>query len=342
MRSSVLNRVHNIGALGLRLIRDHACGFPLVREPYARVAGRLGVSEREVLATFEALQATGLVSRVGPVFRAPEPAVTALGAVAVPEGRLEAAVAAVSRYPQVRESRAYDHHFNLWFTVGAAGTRERDQVLADIARQSGLGVLALPQVEVYDRGPCPRHSAPVSTCAHAGAARIPLDRRLVAAVRDGLPLDSRPYRAVGRRCELSETEVIGLLRHWLARGVVARVGVVEGDRALDGGAFAMAAWDLPEERVRDAGRGLAAFPFVVRCVRRPRRPPHWPYNLVCTLGGRGDAPLRARAELVGRVGIGRLPDAVLHARRYFKHRGAAGDLGPVPATGRAAGPVPPR
>ncbi len=149
------------------------------------------------------------------------------------------------------------------------------------------------------------------------------DRALLAALADGLPLVARPYAEIGRRSGLDEQQVLARLRRMIAAGVIRRFGLVVHHRALGYRANAMVVFDVPEARLPEAARRLAALPYVTLCYRRPRRPPLWPYNLFCMIHGKERARVLALvAEAAEAAGIADLPRAVLFSRRCFKQRGA--------------------
>ena len=149
------------------------------------------------------------------------------------------------------------------------------------------------------------------------------DRRLIAAIQDGLPLVPRPYAAIGERIGIGEAEVIAGLRRLIADGVIKRFGVIVRHRELGYRANAMVVWEVSDARVGDAGRNLAALPFVTLCYRRPRRPPAWSYNLFCMIHGRDRGTVEALVDQASAVaGLEDLPRAVLFSRRRFKQRGA--------------------
>lgn len=149
------------------------------------------------------------------------------------------------------------------------------------------------------------------------------DRRLIAAIQDGLPLVPRPYAAIGKSSGMAEAEVIAGLRRLIDDGVIKRFGVIVRHRELGYRANAMVVWDVPEARVGDAGRSLAALPYVTLCYRRPRRLPVWPYNLFCMIHGRDRHVVEALLDQASSTaGLQDLPRAVLFSRRRFKQRGA--------------------
>lgn len=151
----------------------------------------------------------------------------------------------------------------------------------------------------------------------------PRDRALLAAMQDGLPLVERPYREIGARIGMFEREVIERLGDLVATGVIRRLGVIVRHRELGYRANAMVVWDVPDDRVDDVGRRLAAIEFVTLCYRRPRRPPEWPYNLFCMIHGSDREVVRAQADAATRAaGLSDCARALLFSRRRFKQRGA--------------------
>jgi len=149
------------------------------------------------------------------------------------------------------------------------------------------------------------------------------DLRLAAALAEGLPLDPRPYARLGRALGLDEADVIARTQRLIAAGTVTRFGVIVRHRPLGYRANAMAVWDLPDARVADVGRRMAALPYVTLCYRRPRRLPDWPYNLFCMIHGRERSAVEDLIERTAAAcDIALAPRAVLFSRRCFKQRGA--------------------
>lgn len=106
-----------------------------------------------------------------------------------------------------------------------------------------------------------------------------IDRRIVIATQDGLPLVPRPYAEVASRVGASEIEVRARLEAMLARGAIRRIGAVPNHYALGYTANGMSVWDIDDARVDRVGERLGGLEFVTHCYRRPRRLPDWPYNL---------------------------------------------------------------
>lgn len=149
------------------------------------------------------------------------------------------------------------------------------------------------------------------------------DRRILAAIEDGLPRVSRPYLAIAERLGLVEDEVIARLRTLQEGGVVKRLGVIVRHHELGYAANAMVVWDIPDGDVDETGRQMAQLPFVTLCYRRERRPPAWPYNLFCMIHGRDRQTVHAQIErLRAELGLTEIASTILFSRRRFKQRGA--------------------
>ncbi len=146
---------------------------------------------------------------------------------------------------------------------------------------------------------------------------------VIAALQEGLPLEARPYAALGQPIGLSEGEVIDALGSLIDRGVIRRFGVIVRHRALGIRANGMVVWDIPDDQVVAAGRRLAELPYVTLCYRRPRRLPDWPYNLFCMIHGSDRATVLDQVtEAAEACGLSDVPRDILFSRRCFKQRGA--------------------
>jgi DNA-binding Lrp family transcriptional regulator len=149
------------------------------------------------------------------------------------------------------------------------------------------------------------------------------DRRMLAAIQNGLPLVPRPFAEIGTRLGLSEAEVMARLQQLQTRGVIRRFGVVVRHHEVGYGANAMVVWDVPDEQVRELGQCLAGFDFITLCYKRPRHLPQWRYNLYCMIHGKSREEVHAHLEwMVNHCGLQSLPHEVLFSRRRFKQRGA--------------------
>jgi DNA-binding Lrp family transcriptional regulator len=315
-------------AVDFRLLNDFQRRFPLVQEPYAVLAETLGVTGHDVLARLARLRESGAISRVGAVFRPGAIGASTLAAMAVPLERLDAVATVVTRFPQVNHNYERDHRYNLWFVAAAPDDDALEALLERIERATGIEILALRLREEYHidlgfqlDGAGGRMTRP---------PRVPertildaADRRLVAALEDGLPLLTRPYAALAARAGLDERAVIDRLAQWLDEGVIRRFGVVVRHHELGYRANAMVVWDVPDERAPAFGCALAATEGVTLAYRRTRHLPEWPYNLYCMLHGVDRGPVWERLDVISRdIGLATFPRAVLFSRTRFKQTGA--------------------
>lgn len=150
-----------------------------------------------------------------------------------------------------------------------------------------------------------------------------VNRALLQAVENGLPLAPEPYALIGRQLGIDENEVIERLRSLQEQGVIKRLGIVVRHRALGYHANAMVVWNVPDNEIAATGRCLGSIPFITLCYRRPRRLPDWPYNLFTMIHGRDRKQVLARVEhLVSCCGMRDIDHQILFSPRCFKQRGA--------------------
>ncbi len=104
-----------------------------------------------------------------------------------------------------------------------------------------------------------------------------LEKQIIAALSEGLPLVERPYLALAERLGVSEEEVLNTIAKLKEKKIIRRLGgTLRHDRAgLRGNV--MVAWIVPEERIEEVGQICAQKPFITHCYVR-RTTPDWPYN----------------------------------------------------------------
>ena len=132
-----------------QLLNDYQQQLPTSCTPYADMAEQLDISEAELLEWLSELQAEGVISRIGAVFRPNRIGVSTLAAMAVPENKLQTVANIISNYPSVNHNYKREHHFNLWFVVTAENTTQLDEILLSMEQRTGLSVLSLPMEKDY-------------------------------------------------------------------------------------------------------------------------------------------------------------------------------------------------
>jgi DNA-binding Lrp family transcriptional regulator len=149
-----------------------------------------------------------------------------------------------------------------------------------------------------------------------------VDRRLILATQAGLPLVPRPYHALAEQLGITAEEAMRRLRAMLESGVIRRIGAVPNHYALGYTANGMSVWDVADERVDELGVAVGALEFVTHCYRRPRRLPHWPYNLFAMIHGRSRAEVEAKAKQIEAILGDSCRDCdVLYSSRILKKSG---------------------
>jgi len=148
------------------------------------------------------------------------------------------------------------------------------------------------------------------------------DRAIVRATQAGLPLDPRPYHRVAAEVGVTPEEVIGRMRRMLDEGVIRRIGAVPNHYQLGYRANGMSVWDVDDARAEELGRAVGGLDGVSHCYLRPRRPPHWRYNLFAMLHARDRAEVEASAERIAALlGEACRGHEILYSRRILKKTG---------------------
>jgi DNA-binding Lrp family transcriptional regulator len=303
-------------------------GFPLVKRPFAVVGRSAGISERAALGIFGKLQQQQMISRIGAIVRPHAVGASTLCSMRVTPDRLERVAAVVSAQPFVSHNYQRTNDYNLWFVIAAPHAQAVAATIASIRKLTGLPVLDLPLQQAYhlDLGFSLRG---IRLPRREKSGVVPdfrpdmTDRKILAAIEDGLAIVRQPYGNVAESIGLDETDVIARLKRLADGGVVTRFGCIVRHRALGYTANAMAVWDVPDDDVDAVAATLVRIGRVTLCYRRKRLPPEWPYNLYCMVHAKSrNGALAVIDDLNAAAGITRNAQSVLFSTRCFKQRGA--------------------
>ncbi|MFW6436547.1 MAG: Lrp/AsnC family transcriptional regulator [Halococcoides sp.] len=294
------------------LLREYRRGVPLEVRPYERMGATCGTDGATIREAIEGLESAGLIRRIGPAIATRHVGASTLAALAVPESRVDRVGRQVADRAAVTHAYRRDHRYSLWVVLTARDRATIDENLASIAERTGFDPLELPAERVYahdlgfpvlDRAPLPAtRSTPPPT---PDRSIDPEQRRLLAALQDGLPIAPEPYDRVADRLGRDRSAVIEGLSRLRAAGFVRRIGLVVSHRRTGYDATAMVAWAVPQEDLDRAGRAGAAVDGVTKVYARPARPGRdWPYRLFTMV--------HARTPAARDLAIDRLEEAIGH------------------------------
>ena len=299
--------------------------FPLTPRPFAAIAEKLGFTEDAVIAAGEDLAARGIVSRLGPVVRPNTAGASTLAALACRPHEIDRMAEIVSGEPGVNHNYEREHpELPIWFVATGPDRAAVDATLDRLRAATGRDILDLPLVREYRidlgfalDGPCRPHD-------HRPAKRAPneVERRLLAALCDGLPLVAQPFAVIGARVGLDEAEVITTLQATIEAGIVKRVGFVVRHRPLGFSANAMVVFDVAEAEIDSVAEAFLGADAVTLLYRRRPAGPRWPWSLYAMIHGRD----RDVVETQVRDLLARRPEPIAHrilfSTRCFKQTGA--------------------
>ena len=121
------------------------------------------------------------------------------------------------------------------------------------------------------------------------------DEPLVRELRNGLPRVRRPYDELARRLGVPADDVLARLRAMKADGRLRRMAAVVNAHRVGIRGNVMVVWNVPEDRIDEAGRWFAARPEVTHAYRRAAGP-EWPYRLYTMVHAPSEAECVALVE----------------------------------------------
>jgi DNA-binding Lrp family transcriptional regulator len=136
--------------LDRRIVNTLQGGFPVCDEPFAAVAGPLGIDADELIRRLQALLDSGVLTRFGPLFQVEQMGGRfVLAALAVPEADFDRVAAQVNAIHEVAHNYRREHRLNMWFVLATGSPEQIPEAVARIEAATGLSVYLFPKEREY-------------------------------------------------------------------------------------------------------------------------------------------------------------------------------------------------
>ncbi len=282
-----------------RLMNLLQSSFPLDAEPYARVAEAAELPTEEVMARTDRLVRERIIREITPIFDT-----RALGyasmlvAAKVDTENPHRAAAIINEHPGVSHNYLRTHEFNLWFTIatppdselGLQGTLDVLHRLTGAESIRQLPTLTLFKINMnleMEKG-----TEALATAVDAAPPRElepqPYDDRdveVIRALQGPMAVTDRPYDEAASAVGMPVADFLEHLRAMTERKLLRRVAAILFHRRAGFSANGMGVWRVPEDRILETGRRMAAVRGVSHCYQRPTYA-DWPYSVFTMAHGR--------------------------------------------------------
>jgi DNA-binding Lrp family transcriptional regulator len=273
--------------------------FPLVAEPWKRLADSLGVNETELIDRVAALKKKNVVRQVSAIFDTRRLGYkSTLVAMRFAPDRLEQAAQLLNRHPGISHNYAREGRFNLWFTLAVPpgkSIEEEVKMLGKVTRAEATRLL--PTIRFFKIGvnfdmvkkvsdarsyfvpdaPANGNGAGPGEGWNKAQPLSELDYAFIKEAQEDLPLVSRPFEGMAERLRMSVDELFSHAHDMVARRLMRRYSAVLYHRRAGFAANAMIVWKVPEERAQEVGEIMAGSPAVTHCYQRPTYP-DWEFS----------------------------------------------------------------
>jgi siroheme decarboxylase len=290
--------------------------FPLARRPFAAVAELAGLTEDEVMRRAQHLLDKRIIREITPIFDTRALGYESMLVAAKVDGEHpHRAAQVINAHPGVTHNYLRNHDFNLWFTIavepdsplGMQGTLDVLQ-----AATGAESIRQLPTLKLFKIRMDLEMVEGTDALSKAVEAAEPLeldpieyglqDIEVIKATQGPMPVVAEPFAPAAERLGTDQDEVLRRLASLKERNGLRRVAAILYHRRAGFSANGMGVWKVPEDRILEIGREMAATRGISHCYQRPTYP-DWPYALFTMAHGRSkeecDAILDSIADKTG-------------------------------------------
>jgi DNA-binding Lrp family transcriptional regulator len=316
--------------LDRRLLNLMQGRFPIEPRPYARVAELAQIGEQEAMARVQHLLDQRIIRQVTPIFdtRALGYSSMLVAAKVDPENPHRAA-SVINAHPGVSHNYLRNHEFNLWFTIATEPDSQLglDGTLQALAQEAGAeSVRQLPTLKLFKIRMDLEMEGSTEDLARAAVAADPVelepqpyddfDVAVIRALQGDMAVVPEPYAPAAAALGISQDRFLDHLSKMQERGLLRRVAAILYHRRAGFSANGMGVWKVPEERILDVGRRMAAVRGISHCYQRPTYA-DWPYSVFTMAHGRSKEECDAILDSIAQT-HGITERATLYSSTEFK------------------------
>lgn len=277
-------------ALDREILNEIQWSFPLVAEPYKELAARFHTSEDEMKKRILQLKSIGILRQLSAIFDTRRLGYkSSLIAMAIEPDKLEYVANHINRHPGVSHNYERNHEYNLWFTLATPPGSDLKTEVDKFGKLAGIKkIRLLPTIKLFKIGvklemvqEKKQEVAPTEEKKKVKEIKFTPtedDKEFVRQLQKDLEVVDRPFLAAAQSLGMTEEQVFEKLRYYEEIGVMRRFAAILRHRDAGFVANGMIVWKVPEQRIKEVGATLGAFPQISHCYQRPVYP-DWPYSV---------------------------------------------------------------
>jgi DNA-binding Lrp family transcriptional regulator len=210
-------------------------GFPIAEQPFVDIAEALETDVETLIDSIRQLLEDGTLSRFGPLYDAASMGGSiTLAAMSVPQERYDEVAEIVNAMPEVAHN----------YVIATESPELLQQAIGQIEQTANLPVYNFPKLQTFYLG----LQISLDQAGNVGTQPIPgplkqggmiideLDRSIVRATQEGLPVQKAPYTEIASICGCDTDTVLRRMRRMIDRGVIRRIGAIDSEPLSPGAA----------------------------------------------------------------------------------------------------------
>ena len=233
----------------------------------------------------------------------------------------------VNKHPGVSHNYERNHEFNMWFTLAVPPNADIKMELERMASIDGVTKYrVLPTLKLYKIGvrldmvnedaKMPEPTDKVKTLNPRKFNLTERDKEFVRELQKDLKVIPEPFKELADTLGITTSQLFAKTKEYEEIGVMRRFAAILRHRDAGFTANGMVVWKVPDLKIDEVGKKLAAFPQVSHCYRRPIYP-DWQFNLFSMIHARTvEAAEKIAVQMSESIGINDY--MILFSSREFK------------------------
>lgn len=230
--------------------------IPLLPKPFEAVGRKVGIDSADVILRMNRLAEEKVIREIAAIFDLDKINYqSTLVGMKLAEDKVDAAAAVICRHPGVPQCCKRRGEWNLWFLLALPLQESLEAHVARLEQFTGAQkTFSFNTLQVYKP-------------FESGEDKKELTEReiqLVRLLQEEFPLTDEPFRKLARQAGVTEESLLREIQLFQKSGFLKRLTATTtfGEKSSEN---TLVMWQVPQEKIDAAGRGIAAFSEVQSC-----------------------------------------------------------------------------
>jgi len=270
------------------LLEEIQNDIPLISSPFTVIADKCKMNEIKVLEKLKLFLDNNLIRDISALIDASKIGYkNTLVALKVKTENIKKVSVVINAHPGVSHNYLREHAYNIWFTLSIEKEKDFQKEISTMLNGTQYEeYIILPAIQTFklkvhfNLTGHEQQNESIKQNIKKFVSLNDKEKWILVVLQQPFPLVHQPFMQIAQQLDLTEQQLRNSIEKLKQKGVIKRIVGMLRHRHVGFSENNMLCFNIPNERIKEAGNIATTFNEISHCYQRPVFP-NWPYSLFC-------------------------------------------------------------